>query len=644
MIQFEQTKERPSIIKVIGVGGGGSNAVNHMYKFGIKGVEFIVSNTDEQALETSPVPHKIQLGKSLTDGRGAGSIPEVGRNSALENLDEIKKILGNQTKMVFITAGMGGGTGTGAAPVIAKVAREMNILTVAIVTVPFQFEGKKRKLQAEEGIEELKKYVDTLLIICNDKLREIHGNLKIGEAFAYADNILSVAAKSIAEIISETLHINVDFADVQTVMKDSGVAIMGSAIAEGPNRAITAVETALDSPLLNDNDIEGARYILLNITSGKDEITMDEMGQINEYVQNKAGQTADIILGMGHDESLGEKISVTIIATGFKTNTQKNKEKPVTKVVYDLSGKVKSEVNSVPAIEVENPLEPVLKSEQMEFQLTEEPPVSFSDEDIDVKETEDGKVVFSLEATEELIEQAADLNAEEPVLIEREVEYVKKTMEQLNPNTVMEEHTERIKELPDFKSEVEIPETPELTEEPLVVAGEEELSYQTEEATVAPFEFEISLNETEEEKAEEIVAEEPEIPEMAIPPINKTDDKIDKEKEHDVKAEETTSKNHKIDEPEGATVVQIKSTKPDPHEELFDRSRQRILRLKEISMSNLNPRNQAELEKEPAYKRRNIILDENPKQGHAISRLSLGEDDGKGTGFKPNGYLHDKAD
>ncbi|MBL7928766.1 MAG: cell division protein FtsZ [Bacteroidia bacterium] len=638
-MQFEQTKERPSIIKVIGVGGGGSNAVNHMYKFGIKGVEFIVSNTDEQALETSPVPHKIQLGKSLTDGRGAGSIPEVGRNSALENLDEIKKILGNQTKMLFITAGMGGGTGTGAAPVIAKVAREMNILTVAIVTVPFQFEGKKRKVQAEEGIEELKKYVDTLLIICNDKLREIHGNLKIGEAFAYADNILSVAAKSIAEIISETLHINVDFADVQTVMKDSGVAIMGSAIAEGPNRAVTAVETALDSPLLNDNDIEGARYILLNITSGKDEITMDEMGQINEYVQNKAGQTADIILGMGHDESLGDKISVTIIATGFKSNSQKNKEKPREKVVYDLSGKVKSEVNILPAGNIENPLEPVLKAEQEEIQVTEKPPVSFSDEDIIVKETEDGKVVFSLETTEELIEHEAERIPEEPVLIEREEVWAEEKMV-LEP--FMEHSTEVMQELPISESKLQIPESPEQVEEPLMEVLEEEITYETVTVTEAPFEFEISLNETEEEKTEEVVAEENESPKAEITPVMVEDEK-QVEEIPEVKAEETTV-TRKIDEPEGGVIVQIKSSEPDPHAELFDRSRQRILKLKEISMSNLNPRNQAELEKEPAYKRRNIILDESPRQGPTISRLSLGEDENKGTGFKPNGYLHDKAD
>jgi cell division protein FtsZ len=641
MIQFEPNKDRPSIIKVIGVGGGGSNAVNHMYKYGIKGVEFIVSNTDEQALETSPVPCKIQLGKSLTDGRGAGSIPEVGRNSALENLDEIKKILGNQTKMVFITAGMGGGTGTGAAPVIAKVAREMNILTVAIVTIPFQFEGKKRKMQAEEGIEELKKYVDTLLIICNDKLREIHGNLKIGEAFAYADNILSVAAKSIAEIISETLHINVDFADVQTVMKDSGVAIMGSAVAEGPNRAITAVETALDSPLLNDNDIEGARYILLNITSGKDEITMDEMGQINEYVQNKAGQTADIILGMGHDESLGEKISVTIIATGFKTNNQKNKQQPATKVVYDLSGKVKDETNNRLVEEKVNPLEPVLKSEQEPVSLNTEPPVSFPDEDIVAIKTEEGKTVYSLDETGELSNQEAELISGEPVLIQ--INDLQDDREMLNVPVGMEEPESLTDELPLPVSELEIPEVTELPEEPVMETMEEPLSHATEEENDAPIEFEISLSKTEEEKVEDGVTEASEVDQEETDPIVNEDEKMKEEVLPDTKAEEPII-TQKVEEPESGVVVQKKSPEPDPHAELFDRSRQRILKLKEISMINLNPRHQAELEKEPAYKRRNIILDENPKQGPAISRLSLGEDDQKGTGFKPNGFLHDKAD
>ncbi len=319
-MNFDLPKDQSSIIKVIGVGGGGSNAVNHMYEQGIKGVDFIVCNTDSQALDISPVPMKVQLGQSLTEGRGAGSIPEVGKNAAIENIDDIQEILEKQTTMVFVTAGMGGGTGTGAAPVIAKTAKEMGILTVGIVTVPFTFEGRKRMNQAEEGLREMRAAVDTLLVIRNDKLREIHGNLSLQDAFGQADNILTTAAKGIAELISVTGAINVDMNDVNTVMRDSGVAIMGQAEAEGDDRAIKAATKALESPLLNDNDIEGAKYILLNITYGATEVMMDEITDITDYIQHAAGSTADVIWGHGMDETLGEKLSVTIIATGFKTS------------------------------------------------------------------------------------------------------------------------------------------------------------------------------------------------------------------------------------------------------------------------------------------------------------------------------------
>jgi cell division protein FtsZ len=325
-MEFDLNRDKGSIIKVIGVGGGGSNAVNHMYRQGIKGVEFVVCNTDSQALEMSPVPQKIQLGSSLTDGRGAGSIPEVGRNAAIENIEDIRKLLLQNTRMVFITAGMGGGTGTGAAPIIAQTAREMGILTVGIVTIPFEFEGKKRKIQADEGIEALKASVDTILIIRNQKLREMFGNLNLSEAFAHADNILTTAAKGIAEIITVTGYINVDFEDVKTAVQNSGVAIMGSAIAEGENRSIKAVEQALASPLLNDNNIKGARYILMNVASGSKEVTMDEIGDITDYIQEQAGLTADIIWGNCTDEALGEKLLVTIIATGFKTREELGSE------------------------------------------------------------------------------------------------------------------------------------------------------------------------------------------------------------------------------------------------------------------------------------------------------------------------------
>jgi len=335
-MEFDLPKDQSSIIKVIGVGGGGGNAVNHMYNQGIKGVDFIICNTDQQALDISAVPVKIQLGASLTEGRGAGAIPEIGKNAAIENIDEIKDILGKQTKMVFITAGMGGGTGTGAAPVIAKVAKDMGILTVGIVTVPFGFEGRKRKLQAEEGLEELRDSVDTLLIINNDRLREMFGNLSLGNAFSQADNVLATAAKGIAEVISVTGAINVDFNDVNTVMRDSGVAIMGSATAEGENRAMDCVKRALSSPLLNDNDITGARYVLLNITYGTKEVLMDEIGDITDYIQDEAGSTADVIWGHGQDESLGDGLCVTLIATGFNSSPVTGFEKEPEKKMHTL--------------------------------------------------------------------------------------------------------------------------------------------------------------------------------------------------------------------------------------------------------------------------------------------------------------------
>ncbi len=333
MINFDLPKNQSSIIKVMGVGGGGSNAVNHMFRQGIEGVDFFVCNTDAQALEASPVPSRIQLGISLTEGRGAGSIPEVGRKAAIEDIDRIKEVLGTNTKMLFITAGMGGGTGTGATPIIARASKEMGILTVAIVTIPFSFEGRKRKQQAEEGIKELSEGVDTLLVICNDRLRELYGNLSISEAFAKADNVLTTGAKGIAEIITLTGNINVDFADVSTVMHESGVAIMGSGNAEGNDRSIKAIESALSSPLLNDNQIKGATNILLNITSGKEEVLMDEISEITDYIQAEAGSSAEIIWGLSKDESLESSISVTLVATGFDAKNKLGDEEKEKKVM-----------------------------------------------------------------------------------------------------------------------------------------------------------------------------------------------------------------------------------------------------------------------------------------------------------------------
>ena len=345
-MEFDLPRDVNSIIKVIGVGGGGSNAVNHMYNQGIHGVDFIVCNTDRQALDISPVPFKIQLGPNLTEGRGAGMLPEVGMNAAIENIEEIRELLSKNTKMVFVTAGMGGGTGTGAAPVIAGIARELGILTVGIVTVPFGFEGRKRRQQAELGLEEMRKAVDTLLVINNEKLREMTGNLTINNAFSKADDVLTVAAKGIAELISVTGAVNVDFNDVYTVMKDSGVAIMGSAAVEGEDRAIRCVTEALDSPLLNDNNIAGAKFVLLNITYGDKEVLMDEITEITDFIQDEAGSSADVIWGHGYDPTLGEKLSVTLIATGFNSSPITGFEKAPEKIVRPLHEEPKNEIVS----------------------------------------------------------------------------------------------------------------------------------------------------------------------------------------------------------------------------------------------------------------------------------------------------------
>ena len=318
-MDFELDANKSSIIKVIGVGGGGNNAVNHMYEQGIANVDFIICNTDIQALRKSPVPTRVQIGLDLTEGLGAGNQPERGENAAKESIEAINKTIDANTKMVFITAGMGGGTGTGAAPVIAKEIKERKILTIGIVTIPFRSEGPRRLKNAIAGLNELRKNVDSLLIINNEKLREIYGDQPLSKAFANADEVLATAAKGIAEIITVAGHINVDFADVKTVMENSGVAIMGTGYANGEDRAITALKDALTSPLLNNNDIKGAKNILLNITSGNAELTMDELGQITEYVQDIAGSNADLIYGTCTDSKLEDNISVTIIATGFKS-------------------------------------------------------------------------------------------------------------------------------------------------------------------------------------------------------------------------------------------------------------------------------------------------------------------------------------
>jgi cell division protein FtsZ len=367
---FDLPKNQSNVIKVIGVGGGGSNAINHMFRQGIIGVDFVVCNTDSQALHTSPVPNKIQLGVNLTEGLGAGAKPEIGQQAALESIEEIEKMLDSNTKMVFITAGMGGGTGTGAAPVIAQLAKERGILTVGIITIPFQFEGKNRYDQAMEGVERLRKQVDSLIVINNNKLREVYGNLGFKAGFSKADEVLATASKGIAEVITNHLTMNIDLKDAKTVLSDSGTAIMGSFVASGTDRARIAIQSALDSPLLNDNKITGAKNVLLLITFGSDEITIDEISEINEYIQSEAGHNANIIMGIGEDEKLGDSISVTVIATGFNIEQQieiVNAEPK--KIIHSLDGEQKVEHNltpnavATPTISFE---EPIAKVETVE--------------------------------------------------------------------------------------------------------------------------------------------------------------------------------------------------------------------------------------------------------------------------------------
>jgi len=541
-MQFEMLKEKSSIIKVIGVGGGGGNAVNHMYRQGITGVDFIICNTDAQALELSPIPNKVQLGASLTEGMGAGSIPEVGKNSAIENIDDIKRMLGSNTKMLFITAGMGGGTGTGASPIIAKAAKEMDILTVGIITTPFSFEGKRRKNQAEEGLEEFKKYVDSYLVISNDRLREIFGNLTLGSAFAQADNILTTAAKGIAEIITIPGYINVDFKDVRTVMKESGVAIMGSYAAEGENRALRAVEGALASPLLKDNEIEGARYILLNISSGDKEVTMDEVSIITDFIQQEAGLAADLIWGNCTDEGLGEKISVTIIATGFQTKEEREVEKSQIRKVSLLTPELAPMVK------------PVQANTFMEFKKEEiNEPV--------LKSTEESQVdLFA-----GYFHSAPKVEEEKP----SEADYVRHKLNDEIPLDLV--HVEKSFEF-QIKSEEVIEETEQIVEEEIVAEVQDE----------------------------EILME------WNNPDENKTDESI---------------------------------------EEQLRKSKERILRLKDLSMKLRTTNGLQELENEPAYKRKQMSLHDVPHSSESqVSRFTLSNDEGI-TEIRPNNsFLHDNVD
>ena len=592
MLKFDLPKNPSNIIKVIGVGGGGSNAVTHMFSQGIKGVDFIICNTDSQAMESSQVPMKIQLGTNLTSGLGAGAVPSVGRNAALEDADYIREVLNDGTKMLFVTAGLGGGTGTGAAPVIAQISKELGILTVGIVTLPFAFEGRKRKLHADDGIKQLKEQVDALLIISNDKLRELYGNLKLSEAFGQADNILTTAARGIAEIITVTGYINVDFEDVKTVMKDSGVAIMGTGIASGPNRAQQAVEEAISSPLLNNNDIEGANNLLLYLASGKEEITMDEVTEITDYIQEKTKSSTEVIWGNGFDEKLGDQISVTIIATGFDEEHRRQGE-PSKKdvVIRDLYESEKSAPKIETRIEMPapqpEPENPVVTEAVMEENMVEEPLME--------EET------YSVDESQEAPEMIAPAN-----------EIIQDVTEPEEENPVIHEvfHEEESVQLPLMRFENRM-------EEEEVFAGEEE-QYIAQREIV----FDLDLHQNDSSGEEKVF--------MA-----------------DRQPETIISKTSI--QPETPRISPAPGSGNDSQE--FNRmGNDRIQKLKALSekLKNHTPieNNLYELESVPAYKRRNIDLpDVTPSSESQIHGLSLNEDSEKGLEIRSeNSFLHKNVD
>ncbi len=665
-MKFDLPTENSSIIKVIGVGGGGSNAVNHMYKQGIKGVDFIVCNTDQQALDMSPVPLRIVLGASLTKGRGAGSLPEVGKNAAIENIEEVKALLANNTEMVFITAGLGGGTGTGAAPIIAKAAKEMGILTVGIVTIPFGFEGKKRKAQADAGLEALKENVDTLLVISNDKLREIYGNLKVTEAFGHADDILATAAKGIADIITTTLQINTDINDVKTVMKESGVAIMGSAMASGEQRSLRAVEQAMSSPLLNDSNIKGARYVLVNVTCGEDEITMDEFGEITDYIQDAAGMSAEVIKGYGVDPSLGDKVNVTIIATGFssKADVGIQIEKAPAKKVFSLMDEVKAEVVA-PIAEVTPQVEEItLKPMEMTSYFKEEVKVEV------VPEVVQETPIIVHELTPEVVAEV-----ETPIIVaEHTPEVVAEIETTIILNEAVAQETEEasffvseteetyVDENPIIVNEIVAEETPiifneivsEETSVSEVIAEVEEVTPVLNDVAVEPtMDTSTTLSVTEEESvtfvSEEVVEPIFEVEEVKTPVT------FEFEISNKVVSEEPIIVNNTtIDEAYAKMEPVVEAKKEEENtivakvqnDEQLKKAQDRVAKLKELSFKLKSPNGLSELENEPAYKRRNINLDSTPHSSESqVSRYTLSENEDKKIEIKPNNsFLHDNVD
>ena len=643
-ISFDLPKNQSNVIKVIGVGGGGSNAINHMFKQGIKGVDFIVCNTDSQALENSAVPNKIQLGVNLTEGLGAGANPDVGQQSAIESIADIEKMLDSNTKMVFITAGMGGGTGTGAAPVIAQLAKERDILTVGIVTLPFLFEGKVRHEQALLGINKLRKQVDSLIIINNNKLREVYGNLGFKAGFSKADEVLATASRGIAEVITHHYTQNIDLKDAKTVLSNSGTAIMGSAVASGENRAKEGIMAALDSPLLNDNKITGAKNVLLLIVSGSDEITIDEIGEINDFIQTEAGHNANIIMGVGEDESLGEAISVTIIATGFDVeqqneivNTEPKKIihtlEDEQKIVHDLTKTMVPAFNWEKETPVANTTERIV-FELLEDEVAEPMPatapavVSINKEELVVM----SEFIKNLDVTFEIISPISDLDF---VVTSPVVEQIKV----VEPKVFEKQEQATFSfDLPLFNTTATPEPVAEVTESKILF----ELTNETRDINVNEAVQFVPMTELTDKGKIIYTLEEYTESESAVmdskPSMTAIDEIVPEEMNITMKQIDLASNS-------SSTYDAISPMEMTIEETLKFRADERRKKLKEFNYKfHSNVSRIDEMEKEPAYKRLGIDLS-TAQTNHANSRISLGTDSNDDLQLRSNNsYLHDNVD
>jgi cell division protein FtsZ len=633
-IRFDLPKNQSNVIKVIGVGGGGSNAINHMFTQGIKGVDFVICNTDAQALNSSAVPNKIQLGLHITEGLGAGANPEIGEKAAIESLEDIRTMLDTNTKMVFITAGMGGGTGTGAAPIIAKMARELDILTVGIVTMPFQFEGKIRNTQAHKGIEKLRNVVDSLVIINNNKLREVYGNLGFKAGFSKADEVLSTAARGIAEVITHHYTQNIDLRDAKTVLTNSGTAIMGASTAVGENRAKKAITTALDSPLLNDNKITGAKNVLLLIVSGNQEITIDEIGEINDHIQAEAGYGANIIMGVGEDEKLGEAISVTVIATGFDVDQQNDiTNVEPKKVVHALEDEQIMEHD----LTAPHAIDSLQNTKGDEF-ATEETIVYSLEDDSDLYDFEEAEANYmDLIPTTELI-KSIDVVAAEVVADVSEDEFI-------------------INEVFSEPKQDEIAEVEEQTMLTFDLPLHQSTSLSEINDDVEIFELEDNVNDIEVDDYIELIAVNESSSEDEQ--LYSLDDHIILEntnEEYD-SSKESATKETQVDTElmfSKVTVKERKVTKAPVEDEdpfnnpisktLRDRADERRKKMKAFNYK-FNTSKVDEFEKEPAYKRKGVELNDTPSSEQLPSRATVSLDENEDVQLRSNNsFLHDNVD